>query len=192
MPLDINLLLKGVTQMGFVVWQIFTEKWLQRAERTQRCLDDGDRFISLWIAFNGWMKGEFGESQSDRDLIAKVKNSLAFKDIFVKLKNDSMEFRQNLRELSNYSVLDMRHMDDENRYKRYDGSFKSLLEVIYQVRCNLFHGRKDVDEDRKDFELVSLSYNILLPLFKEYLKAQGGRNEAVWSKPNPGAARSEK
>jgi len=175
--------------MGFVVWQIFTEKWLQRAERTQRCLDDGDRFISLWIAFNGWMKGEFGESRSDRDLIDKVKKGSTFKDTFIKLKNDSMEFCQNLDQLSNYSVLDMRHMDDESRYKKYDGSFKSLLEVIYQVRCNLFHGRKDVDDDRKDFELVSLAYNILLPLFKEYLKAQSGRNKAVWNKPNSSAVK---
>ena len=170
--------------MGLVVWQIFTEKWLQRAERTQRCLDDGDRFISLWIAFNGWMKGEFGENRSDRDLINKVKKTLTFKDTFIKLKNDSVEFRQNLGELSNYFVLDMRHMDDESKYKKYDGSFESLLGVIYQVRCNLFHGRKNVDDDRKDFELVSLSYNILLPLFKEYLKPLKGKNETVWNKPN--------
>jgi hypothetical protein len=156
--------------MGFVIWQIFTEKWLQRAERTQRALDDGDRFISLWIAFNGWMKGEFGEKQNDNDLIKEVKKNQPFKDTFIKLRNDSMEFRQNLDKLSDYSVLDMRCMDDPSKYKRYDGSFQSLLEVIYQVRCNLFHGRKDVDDDRKDFELVSLSYNILLPLFKEYLK----------------------
>lgn len=161
--------------MGFVVWQIFTEKWLQRAERTQRCLDDGDRFISLWIAFNGWMKGEFGEKQNDKDLIKEVKKNQPFKDTFIKLRNDSMEFRQNLDKLSNYSVLDMRYMDDPSKYKRYDGSFQSLLEVIYQVRCNLFHGRKDVDDDRKDFELVSLSYNILLPLFKEYLQARKGK-----------------
>lgn len=162
--------------MGFVVWQIFTEKWLQRAERTRKCLDDGDRFISLWIAFNGWMKGEFGENRSDRDLINKVKETLTFKNTFIKLKDDSMEFCQNLDELSNYCVLDMRHVDEKSRYKNYDGSFESLLEVIYQVRCNLFHGRKDVDDDRKDYELVSLSYNILLPLFKEYLKTQRGKN----------------
>lgn len=161
--------------MGFVVWQIFTEKWLQRAERTERALDDGDRFISLWIAFNGWMKGEFGERGSDRALINEVKKNQTFKDTFIKVKNDSVEFHQNLDELSNYSVLDMRYMDDPSKYKKYDGSFQSLFEVIYQVRCNLFHGRKDVDDDRKDFELVSLSYNILLPLFKEYLKTRKGK-----------------
>ncbi len=55
--------------MAWIIWEIFTERWLHRAERQQEFLDDGDRFISLWIAFNGWMKGRFGENKSDRTLM---------------------------------------------------------------------------------------------------------------------------
>jgi len=69
----------------------------------------------------------------------------------------------------------MRDIDDGNRIRRYDGIFESLIEVIYQIRCNLFHGRKDTREDEKDFKLICLSYNILLPLFKEYLGRYGYR-----------------
>ena len=32
---------------------IFTTRWLARAERdTQSYIDDGDRFLALWISFN--------------------------------------------------------------------------------------------------------------------------------------------
>ncbi len=47
--------------MVWINWGIFTDRWLQRAKRGRVFIDDGDRFISLWIAFNGWMRGKFGE-----------------------------------------------------------------------------------------------------------------------------------
>lgn len=53
---------------------------------------------------------------------------------------------------------------------RYDGSFETLVDVIYNVRNNLFHGRKNIQDNKKDFELVVLSYRILRRLFTEYLK----------------------
>ena len=40
----------------------FTKKWLERAERDKVCVDKGDKFISLWIAFNAWMREKFGEN----------------------------------------------------------------------------------------------------------------------------------
>jgi len=62
----------------------------------------------------------------------------------------------------------MRDIDNENLIKRYDGTFESLIETVYQIRCNLFHGRKDSIE--KDFELICISYDVLLPLFRKYLE----------------------
>lgn len=153
--------------MGWIVWEIFTDRWLQRAERGQRYIDDGDRFISLWIAFNGWMKGKFGENKTDRTLLNKTKELTEFGDSFNRLKGVNPCFRRNLGKLAKYSVADMRNLEDRNL--TYNGTFESLIEVLYRVRCNLFHGRKDIDENKKDIELVSLSLKILLPLFKTYL-----------------------
>jgi hypothetical protein len=48
--------------MPFIVGEVFVERWMTKAERGQILIDDGDRFISLWIAFNGGMKCEFGEA----------------------------------------------------------------------------------------------------------------------------------
>lgn len=155
-----------------MVWknyEIFTYRWLARAERQQEYIDDGDRFISLWIAFNGWMKLKFGEAVQDKTLLNRLKKSEEMRIVFEDLRRNKTSFNESLRELSQYTVADMRHLEDQNKVKKYDGSFDSLIDVLYRVRCNLFHGRKNIDEDKKDFELVGLSYRILLPLFKAYL-----------------------
>jgi len=156
--------------MGWIVWEIFTNEWLQRAEREQEYVDDGDRFISLWISFNGWMKGRFGENKKDKSLLNKTKELTEFSDSFSHLKQVDSHFRSNLEKLANYSVADMRNLEDTN--PKYDGTFESLIDVLYRVRCNLFHGRKEIRENKKDFELVSLSLKILLPLFKTYLSGE--------------------
>ena len=157
--------------MTWIDYEFFTDKWLERAQRREESVDDGDRFISLWIAFNGWMKGKFGEDKRDEELIDKVKKLEDIRNLFRVLKERNPRFSKDLVKLSNYTVADMRHIDNTNRIRQYDGTFESLIDIIYQIRCNLFHGRKG--EDEKDLKLISLSYAILLPLFKEYLKKYG-------------------
>lgn len=151
--------------------QYFTEKWIERAERNDRTLDKADRFISLWIAFNGWMRGKFGESKSDHELLSKVKKLDKMENIFSRLKSECHNFSENLNELEKYDVVNMRFTDYRNKDKKYNGTFGSLIETIYQIRCNLFHGRKETYG--KDFRLVCLAYDILSPLFKKYLKEYG-------------------
>jgi hypothetical protein len=155
--------------MVWIDWRVFTKEWLKRAERGRTIIDDGDRFISLWIAFDGWMRGKFGEDIADRSKIESVKRMQDFKKVFNQLREDNFTFRECLDKLEGLSVVNMQFRNNREVVYRYDGNFESLIEVIYQVRCNLFHGRKNIDEDKKDFELVVLSYRILLPLFKAQL-----------------------
>jgi len=155
--------------MVWINWEIFTNKWLQRAERKRVFIDDGDRFISLWVAFNGWMRGRFPTDRDDRSQIRSIKTMQDFKEVFDKFKTEDADFKKCLEELRTLSVVDMRFRNNREDIYIYDGTFVSLIEVIYQIRCNLFHGRKNIDEDKKDIELVSLAYRILLPLFKSYL-----------------------
>lgn len=155
--------------MREVNYEYFTEKWLERAERKENeTIDIGDKFISLWIAFNGWMKSKFGEPIKDSTLITRLKDFQDIKKVFDQLQQQDQTYISNLRELRRYTVLDMRYAGDIKRNKEFNGSFNSLIDVIYQVRCNLFHGRKG--DDNKDLRLITLSYNILLPLFKKYLE----------------------
>jgi hypothetical protein len=165
-----------VLGMPWINWEIFTKKWLERAERgKQNRIDDADRFISLWISFNGWMRGKFGEGLNDREQIESVKCMQDFKEIFCHLREDNLIFKDNLEKIERFSVVDMRFRNGREDIFRYDGTFEHLIELIYQVRCNLFHGRKNVEADKIDFELVKLSYQILLPLFKQYLLVSQAR-----------------
>jgi hypothetical protein len=154
--------------MSWIDYNIFTRKWLERAERGNVAIDDGDRFISLWIAFNGWMKLKFSEDITDRALINNVILHKDFIKAFNQFKRKDKTFHDNLKEFKAYRVVDMRDIDNKKKIKKYNGTFKSLIETIYQIRCNLFHGRKDISADDTDYKLVCLAYKILLPYFKYY------------------------
>jgi hypothetical protein len=154
----------------FIDWENFTKEWLRRSRRTGSGLDNGDRFICLWIAFNGWTRKEFGEHLSDLNQRDLLKQHDDFKQVFTELQSESSSFSRNLDKLIGYQVANMRYPNDENRIRQYDGSFESLIDVLYNVRNNLFHGRKNPTEEKKDFELVVLSLRILRKLFTEYLR----------------------
>jgi len=146
----------------------FVQEWLKRSERKNERVDDADRFISLWIAFNGWLREKYGEGLFDGLLIDKVANSHDLGTIFTSLKEQDYTFKENLEKLSRYNIINMRNSNNENNYRSYDGSFESFIRVIYQIRCNLFHGRKSFEEDKKDYELIVLALKLLGPLFKQY------------------------
>ena len=115
------------------------------------------------------MSGKFGEGTTDRNKIQSVKKMQDFEGVFNHLREDNIAFKEYLDKLEGISVAGMQSKTNRELVYRYDGTFESLIEVIYQVRCNLFHGRKDINKDKKDIELVKLAYRILLPLFKAYL-----------------------
>jgi len=147
-------------------YEIFTSKWLQRASCSRRLLDKGDLFIALWIAFNGWLKNNYGERKTDRFLIQKLQSNSKFEKVYDELK--CIRLKSSLETLEQYTILDMRNVTDVNMSKKYDGTYKSLISILYLIRCNLFHGRKNIDQDKTDEELVHLAYDILYPLFSEY------------------------
>lgn len=155
-------------------YEIFTKKWLQRASNSKRLIDKGDQFIALWIAFNGWLKSNYGEDKTDRNLIQRLQTNSSFKKVFDELKCN--ELRSSLKILERYTILDMRNVTDVNLGKKYDGTYKSLINILYLIRCNLFHGRKNIDEDKTDEELVHLAYDILYPLFDKYYNRHGVNN----------------
>lgn len=156
-------------------YEIFYKKWLERSERLDVSVDKGDNFIALWISFNAWMKSKYKEMHNtkkdpqERPLIDMVIGLKEFEKEFNNLKKNEF-FSQNLMKLAGYTVINMKEPNNDDKKEKYDGSFESLIRTIYQIRCNLFHGRKDIDDDKKDIELVYLAYDILLPLFKKYLQ----------------------
>ena len=151
-------------------YDVFIREWFKRAERGENELvDDADRFISLWIAFNGWLKKEYGENTNDGEMVQRAKGNKTAQTIFRRLSASNKDFITNLSQLMGYTVLDMRAPSNEQREKTCTGDYESFLDTIYQIRCNLFHGRKSFEEDEKDRELVTLALKLLRPLFKSFL-----------------------
>ena len=151
--------------------QRFTKEWLKRASDSTRKIDKGDLFLCLWIAFNGWMKSQYNEQATDSCLIEKVKTNPDLKSIFSELEKSTLH--NVLGELKGFTVLNMRYPSNSSEEKVYDGTFESLIDVLYKIRCNLFHGRKNIEEDENDKKLVYLAYDILFPLFDLYNSRHG-------------------
>ncbi len=147
-------------------YDFFISEWLDRAERREGDpIDMGDKFISLWISFDAWSKSEFGEDKSDKVLIKKVIGS-SLKDTF-DLMSEEEEYKRWLTTAGEWSVMDLRGIEDD---KNYDGSFESLILFLYQIRSNLFHARKNYEDNERDKELVELGYNLLYRLFKKHIE----------------------
>lgn len=155
-----------------IYYEGFIREWLKRAEREEEMVDIGDKYISLYIAFSGWLSREFNnhvknnnkKGLSDRDKIELFKEYTKAKEIFDELQEGDDSFKKTLVKLYEYNIKDMREVYDDIRF---DGSFNSFVEIIYRVRNNLFHGNKNINDNKNDYELVELSYELLLPLFKK-------------------------
>jgi hypothetical protein len=154
-------------------YDIFIREWLKRSERAEVPIDDADRFISLWIAFNAWLKKEYGENTTDKKMVERAKGNTVLKEIFRKLSASDRDFTTNLSKLMRYIVIDMRDPSNKQREKRCTGDYKSFLDTVYQIRCNLFHGRKNFEENKIDRELITLALKLLRLLFKEFIENRG-------------------
>lgn len=159
--------------------KMFIKTWLYRASE-RRGIDKADRFISLWISFNAWLKSKYGHLESrhggklrENELVEKAGDNKKLKSIFNGIKTEK-NYLKKLTGIKQFRVINMRNPENEDlnkSVKNGEEEFSSLMEVIYQIRCNLFHGRKDVSEkEGNDWKLVCLAYDLLFPIFDSYVK----------------------
>jgi hypothetical protein len=140
--------------------------WYKRSQKEKtRKFTVFDQFVSLWFAFNAW--GTY-ESKKDKDfeMLSWIKSNTNLPEIHNRLTKDDADYLQKVTRLSQYKVLDMRpgHQGQSKSVNSID-NFDELLDVIYQIRCNLFHGQKS-ETDSNDWELVDLAFHILSKIFK--------------------------
>ncbi|MFC2008169.1 hypothetical protein ACFLT0_00550 [Chloroflexota bacterium] len=149
--------------MVWILYKTLITESLRRAEKPKRTIDLIDKFIWLWIAFNGWMKAIFGEDTKEWRMIAQVKQLKEMESVYIALKENNQQFRKNLDKLGEIPFVNLRYINNESkdentRYPKYNNTFESLIELIYQIRNNLFHGMKDsqIKEGRKLVDLGKL------------------------------------
>lgn len=135
------------------------KEWYQRGLKYQD--DDFTRFMMYWIAFN-WLYESVLDKEFERDKIVKFYRTHRAKfDHFDPFNHPDIGI------FKEFPVSSDRPNIDTEKYFHgvKSGRVEDLLLSIYQVRCNLFHGSKQLRVER-DQKLVKASANIL----EEYLE----------------------
>lgn len=129
--------------------------WLKKAETEK---DDFDKFISLWFAFNALYNQFFHHSEIDAiyNLIFSHDKKIEYTELRDILTLNSSTFFENriirdCRGNGKDTIEYAAKLKDNSNSLRYRLFY--LLKILYQVRCNLFHGNKMFDSD-SDQEII--------------------------------------
>lgn len=133
--------------------KIIMNNWIEKSESE---IHNFNKYIALWIAFNAYYSSATNSHYDSASLkILKEKEEL--KAWYLGIANGD--------DISNLlPILPITNMKSETDVKinsRED--FASILETLYQIRNNLFHGSKS-DHVERDEEVVKLALPILRQL----------------------------
>lgn len=135
--------------------------WFEKANHEE---DEFDRFVYLWFAFNILYSEHFdnNERQAIREYLRENWWAISNPDII--LKSEDVDYFKNriIKNCKIYNRQDtsefaerLKNGQNSNRYR-----FEALMMILYQVRCNLFHGNK-LFSSESDQEVVKHAANIL-------------------------------
>ena len=164
-------------------------QWLKWAESVtlQGNEDSGlaafPQFAMVWMAFNAVYNESYrNENLSEKNKIKKFCEKSAIKYIHQQLINKNDEYAKAIsileKELDDIGLINLTGRERspicEREYPlRLNGpkTFKRLIDIIYTIRCNLFHGDKLIARDR-DAKLCEYSHKILSNFLKVYSETQ--------------------
>lgn len=145
------------------------KRWFEKSKRQRNSFD---KFISLWISFNAFYAAEHLQ-KSEKQQLNNINNE--YKKVFSGLVHSNPRSFQDLKTYIETKprntgfIQDLRFSVGREKYKRRYLNIASLceyLDCVYQVRCNLFHGGKSL-EDGQDEEIVRRSYKSMTIFLKE-------------------------
>lgn len=135
-------------------------RWYEKSQQENDNVFDG--FISLWIAFNAYYAGDnLKESEHKQLDLFQNANKIIFSYVVKENDNKFNEFKSYIatKPQNTGFIQDLRYDVGDEKYKRRYQNLESLCEYqscVYQIRCNLFHGGKDI-ADAQDKKLVKLA-----------------------------------
>ena len=145
---------------------IFTSKWVKISKITKNTdIEQLEiafvKFASLWIAFNSLYYLEKAKPNSDERILVKdfIRTPMyAFQVKHIKLLAEDPDYlaaiqifrdrKDGIRKKGSY--LKIRNHNDA----------VDIIEFVYQIRCNLFHGYK-LPVDHIDHNLLTSAYTVL-------------------------------
>ena len=139
---------------------------------------DWFRFAMLWFSFNSYYSERYMHIGRETDKITEFAkdNEHLYKD----LKENDKEFKNVINEFMNTKeddrkeVKDMRPRNARQRnrsakFNSHQNSCEDFFTVLYQIRCNFFHGGKlpFYEEDKKLIQWAFKYFNIFWKRFLE-------------------------
>lgn len=141
--------------------------WIRRGDQTR---DEFDKFLCYWIAFNGLYSYVSGKTQDSVALTA-IKKSSHFRRIFSDIVTEDGSSLKRLKALSP-------PVRDARNYKKppkviVNNTLSEVIDALYQVRCNLFHGNKE-ENSQRDRQVIRASVPMLRDIVKTF-------SENIWT-----------
>jgi hypothetical protein len=158
------------------------EHWIKRAESEH---DYANKYISIWIAFNHYYATHWLHHRSEeisrrvscgQKIHIKDKKAM---DLLVSTSISSRIYSTLFRTNDNISVMLPINNDISNEKVPSDVSGKTSIkditisqcfDILYQIRNNLFHGRKDPTKIKRDIELCEFGYQVLSRFLKRLME----------------------
>lgn len=140
--------------------------WFKKATEE----DYFSKFIYLYLSFDALLrKRYFVNSTQDREAIESLKKATKIKEMYFEdiKKNRELEatFEKLINVLKKESLKNISRNNGEVKEIKIESKedWNNLIEFIYIVRNNLFHGEKN-PESLRDFDMVFYAYKLLMPL----------------------------
>ena len=140
------------------------ESWHKMAEKQS---DYFLKFILEYISFNAWVKQQNSQKDlftKERNMINAIKLNKSIIKCYLKIVDKDL-IKDLIEILDNHPIENVKYPDDSNWNGKIINTqdFAGIIEFIYRVRNNLFHGDKQMNFER-DEKLVKYGYKLLQPL----------------------------
>lgn len=127
---------------------------------------DTEIFLYTWIAFEAFtcLRYNLGEAGKRKDAFSK---EFAQRYDYATLPDDC---KRAIIGLKSYSIIDMTPGNKQRKPAEIKDvkNLQQVIDSIYRVRCNLFHGGKDINEIT-DIALIWAAGTTLYYLFEKFL-----------------------
>jgi len=153
-----------------------SKTWIEYLENHFDECNDYFKFAMVWMSFNSYYASRYNRTKGELNQIIKFAkdnkslysslNDNGFSNILMEFKNTGWLFNE---PGDRNCVADMRIGSNKKMYfKEHNQSCKDFFKVVYQIRCNLFHGSKEVSDDGNK-KLIKWAYKYLNIFWKEFL-----------------------
>jgi hypothetical protein len=159
-------------------------RWVENSKDKQ-ATDPVFAFISAWIGFNYFyytFASTHGENTGrDRDMLFFLIDHRDFATFFSEYRERNRAAFEAVVDLPIVNLLNGKRVpaDVAGPVKLENLNNKKIFQIVYQIRNNLFHGRKDPKKNARDRELSEFACELMTPFLGDLIKNTYGEVRSI-------------